>query len=377
MTADELQRRLIPFDSLQASTEAFIDYALPECQPKLNYALIGPGVSQNPLQPVSLREPHGFQLGGVTLPHGRVNPPHLHFSCEVFICVAGRWRIQWGFNPETLHVDIGPGDIVSVPTWIYRGFTSIGGDEGFLFTALGRDYTGGILWAPGTVARAAAEGVLLTDNHRIVDTRRGDALQPGERLFQPMTEAEIAALRHWTPTDMARRLVRFDNLAWTTQGLLDSALPGGGAQLAPVVGLGLLQQREHLAPVMHSHGVSLEWLRIPAGGRVSRHRVKEKQALVAWCGQLEVRLDADDGPCTLAVTGRAAGWDSLSIPADVWRSLNNTGDGDAIALLLTAGDHRKDIEWAPDVAAAAAAAGWVVDADGCVAPRRFVERAQP
>lgn len=56
-----LRDRLIPFSSLQYSTEAFIDYRIPECSPKFNYALIGPGVSQNPNQPVSLREKHGFQ----------------------------------------------------------------------------------------------------------------------------------------------------------------------------------------------------------------------------------------------------------------------------------------------------------------------------
>jgi hypothetical protein len=57
--------RHIPFASLRYTTEAFIDYCIPECAPKFNYALIGSGVSQNPDQPVSLRDLHGFQVGGV------------------------------------------------------------------------------------------------------------------------------------------------------------------------------------------------------------------------------------------------------------------------------------------------------------------------
>ena len=78
MTREELLQRFIPFDGLRYSTDAFIDYRIPGCAPKKNFALIGPGVSQNPNQPVSLRERHGFQVGGVSMPAGTINPPHLH-----------------------------------------------------------------------------------------------------------------------------------------------------------------------------------------------------------------------------------------------------------------------------------------------------------
>jgi len=159
-----LRERLIPFSSLRYSTEAFIDYRIPECSPKFNYALIGPGVSQNPNQPVSLREKHGFQVGGVSMPHGKTNPPHMHFTCEVFICVRGQWEINWGFNPDKRSVRIQAGDIVSLPTWIYRGFTNVGIDDGFMLTALGGDDTGGILWGPSTLAAAAQQGVYLTED---------------------------------------------------------------------------------------------------------------------------------------------------------------------------------------------------------------------
>jgi hypothetical protein len=48
ITPADLAKRFIPFSSLRSSTEAFIDYCLPESKPKFNYALVGPGVSQNP-----------------------------------------------------------------------------------------------------------------------------------------------------------------------------------------------------------------------------------------------------------------------------------------------------------------------------------------
>lgn len=376
LSTEALAARHIPFTDLRYTTEAFIDYCIPECTPKFNYALIGPGVSQNPKQPINLREPHGFQVGGVSMPHGKTNPAHMHFTCEVFMCVRGDWRIRWGFNPDDLHAEIGEGDIVSVPTWIYRGFTNVGVDDGFMFTALGGDHTGGILWGPTTLASAQAQGVYLTEDYRIVDTTRGERVQPGEKLLQPMAPEEIAGLRRWSPEAMARRIVRFADLPWAAHSLLDAALPGGGGQIAPVIGSGIVEDRDAQAPVVNPHGLSIEWLRLPPGGGVARHRLADKQVLIVKQGCIELTVEGADGALQRELVGADTAWDSFAIPDGHWRRLRQVGDTPALALLLTSGDHRKRIEWSPDVVQAAAARGLAHDANGYIAPRRFVERAQ-
>jgi hypothetical protein len=376
MDSDALRARFIPFSGLRYTTEAFIDYRIPGCHPKYNYALIGPGVSQNPNQPVSLREPHGFQVGGVSMPNGKTNPAHMHFTCEVFICVRGDWRVLWGFDPGTRSADLGTLDIVSVPTWIYRGFTNIGIDDGFMFTALGGNDTGGILWGPSTLEAAAREGVLLTEDYRIVDTTRGESMPAGVGPLQPMSPEEIGALRSWSPAEMARRIVRFADLRWSSDALLDAALPGCGGALAPVIGLGLSQDRDALAPVANAHGLSIEWLRLPPGGALSRHRLTDKQVLIAARGDIEIVAEASDGIVRQRVSGSESAWDSFALPADCWRTLRNDGDTEALALLLTSGDHRKRIEWDPAVVRAAGDADRAIDANGYVAPKRFVDRSQ-
>jgi quercetin dioxygenase-like cupin family protein len=377
ITPEALAERFIPFAGLKYSTEAFIDYCIPASTPKYNYALIGPGVSQNPNQPVSLREPHGFQVGGVSMPHGKTNPAHMHFTCEVFICTRGDWRIEWGFNPQVQSAPLGEGDLVSVPTWIYRGFTNIGVDDGFMFTALGGDNTGGILWGPSTLQAAAAQGVQLTEGYRIVDSRRGDRMEPDERPVQPMTAEEIAQLKHWPPSEMARRIVRFADLGWSSRALLDASLPGCGAELAPAIGLGVSQDRDQLAPVQNPHGLSIEWVRIPPGGQISRHRLQEKQVLIVKKGAVDVSVDTTAGPITYRAQGQAKAWDTFSLPDRCWRTLRNPGTTSALGVLMTAGDHRKRIEWDPTVCThAATETGWALDANGYVAEKRFVDRAQ-
>lgn len=376
LTQEQLRQRFIPFDSLRYSTDAFIDYRIPGCAPKKNYALIGPGVSQNPNQPVSLREKHGFQVGGVAMPAGTTNPPHMHFTAEVFICAKGSWQMHWGFDPDPLKAGIGEGDIITVPTWIYRGFQSLGPDDAFMFTALGRDDTGGILWGPWTLEAAREQGVHLTDDYRIIDEQLGQKWSDADKRLQPMTPQEIAALRKWTPEQMARRVVRFADLDWSHDALLDSSLPGCGGAIAPVIGLGMSQERNHLAPVHNTHGFSIEWLRLPAGGGMSRHTLTDKQVLVVYRGQVEIRIDGSDAPVAITAQGSAQGWDSYAMPADSWRSYRNTGSDEAVVLVITSGDHRKDLVWDNAVVKSAAGANRAIDANGHVAPKNFVDRSQ-
>ena len=116
------------------------------------------------------------------------------------------------------------------------------------------------------------------------------------------------------------------------------------------------------------------WQPFPPGGESdisARH-----QALVLKRGQLRLSIQADDGLYTQDLQGTPTAWDSYAIPADHWRSLHNLGDQEALVLLLTSGDEKKSIEWASEVVQAAADRGWAMDANGCVAPKHFVDRAQ-
>lgn len=102
--------------------------------------------------------PHGFNLGVAALPHGITNSLHLHFTAEVVSCMSSKWLFRWGVDGTDGEAVIEPGDVTSIPTWMLRGFTNIGADDGWLFSSLGQDETGGILWAPSALEAAAKLG---------------------------------------------------------------------------------------------------------------------------------------------------------------------------------------------------------------------------
>ena len=220
----------------------------------------------------------------------------------------------------------------------------------------------------------------LTENYEIIDEHLGRSWEEHHKRLQPMTAAEIDGLRSWSAEEMARRIVRFEDLSWSAGALLDAALPGCGAQMAPAIGHGMSADRHHVAPIMNAHGFSIEWLKIPAGGRVSLHHLACQQVLICKSGTVEISVLQQENRAQSAikntVNGSHAGWDTYAMPAGAWRALRNVGEHDALLIVMTPGDGRKTVQWAPDVMQAAANAGFCLDANGYVALKRFVDRSQ-
>lgn len=364
VTPMDARARLIRRSDMVACRLAFIDCKMPGSECKENYSLVGPGVTQSLDQVVNLTEPHGFSLGVAAMPPGTVNNLHIHFTAEVFMIQRGTWTFRWGDGGKDGEIVGRPGDVVSIPTWIFRGFTNSGQDDGWIFTALGGDDTGGIIWHPSILEAAARHGMFLTQDNMLVDTTAGTARPDPDALMPPLSPEQIASLPHYTPDEMARRVVPAGERLWSKSALLDSCLPGHASELAPVIGHGMTEDRAHVAPVGNPHGFSIEWLRLEPGNLVGRHRLAEKQVIIVFKGALDVTLNPPGAETSLHV---AIG-EVFSAPPGVWRSLHAASDVATEVALITAGDARKRIAWAPEIVRAAIERGAMLDHDGHVAP---------
>ena len=364
LTPEDARARTIKRSDMVACALAFIDCKMPGSERKENYSLVGPGVTQSRDQVVNLTEAHGFSLGVAAMPPGTVNNLHVHFTAEVFMIQRGTWTFRWGADGQDGTIQGGPGDVVSVPTWIFRGFSNTGAEDGWIFTALGGDDTGGIIWHPSILQNAAQYGMFLTQDNMLVDTATGQPQPAPGALMAPLSPEQIATLPRYTPGQMAQRVVKAADRAWSGAALLSACLPGHATELAPVIGHGMTEDRAHAAPIGNPHGFSVEWLRIPAGNSTGRHSLDAKQVVIVFSGALDVVLNERGAE----VQAHVATGECFSAPAGTWRSLAAAGDAPVEAALVTAGDARKRITWAPEVARAALQAGTVLDHDGHVAP---------
>jgi mannose-6-phosphate isomerase-like protein (cupin superfamily) len=194
-----MSKRLVRYDELRPCFNAFIDTRTPGSQAKENFTIIGPGVSENPEQFVHIAEPHGFNIGGARQPPNCVNSQHSHDTAEVFLVHSGTWRFDLGEHGEDAQVVIREGDLISLPTRMFRGFTNIGKDVGFLFAVLGGNDPGKVLWAPKVFELAAEHGLVLLETGQLIDRAAGQTV-PEDVTVMPTTSAQqVAALRRATP----------------------------------------------------------------------------------------------------------------------------------------------------------------------------------
>lgn len=360
LSQSEAEARRIKRSDYVSCTVAFIDCKKPGSHLKENYSIIGPGVTSSSEQVINLPEAHGFNIGAAAMPNGITNNLHIHFTAEVFIVQEGEWTFRWGSKGENEFVGRA-GDIVSVPTWIFRGFTNTGPDDGWLFTVLGGDNTGGVIFHPDIIREAADYGLYISSENTLIDTSRGDPVPAPDACIPPMPDSDVAALRHVSHAEMRRRVVTESDRDFRP-GFIDCDLAGCGAELAPVIGFGLSQNREHAAPVTNPHGFSLEWLRLAPGHHVSPFTLDEKMVLILRQGRLRLRFN-DGADVAVELDAR----DTYSIPAGVTRRIEALGDAPAEALIVVSGDHRKRPAFGPETLAAAYAGGLGLDAGGFVA----------
>ncbi|MEM1110431.1 MAG: cupin domain-containing protein [Pseudomonadota bacterium] len=347
MPTNSLASRVVRRRDYIPCDEAFVDTRLPGREGKMNYCIIGPGVAENEKQVVHIVEPHGFNVGGVSLPTGKINSLHSHTTAEVFIVFRGEWRFFWGYDGNDGDAVLGPGDIISVPTGTFRAFESVGSDDNFMLSFLGEDDPGVVTWANDVIEGAAQFGFYLRQDSSLIDTTRGDALPPVEELLQPLSEAELLRFNRTSPAEMAARVVNVADQSGYGRAFADCVLPGGHKTYHPIIGEGCHELGKCPAPILNPHSFSLGAIEAEQGGGLLKHRYDVKQVLVVGTGQWRVTLEHNGESASFDIGPE----DTISVPAGAWQEMANIGNEQGILYIASAGDVAARPEWAPEVAA--------------------------
>lgn len=203
MNLQEMEARIVRYGDLRPCKTAFIDAHTPGSDQKENFTIIGGGVSESPDQHVHIALPHGFNIGAAGQPPKCRNSLHSHRTAEVFFVLSGRWRFFWGRWGTAGEVTLEAGDIINIPTGIFRGFENIGTDYGMIMAILGGDDAGGgVIWAPQVIEDAQAHGLVLAESGRLYDTKKGEQLPDGLGPMPLLTDAELAAFPEPSAADV-------------------------------------------------------------------------------------------------------------------------------------------------------------------------------
>jgi len=316
-----LRERLVRYDELQPCTNAFIDARSPGSDKKENFTIIGPGVAENPHQHVHITEPHGFNIGAARQPPGCTNSLHSHTTAEVFVIHTGRWRFFWGEHGDAGEVFLEPGDTISIPTDVFRGFENVGEELGFMFAVLGGDDPGRVHWAPHVIEKASGFGLVLLENGRLIDTTEGEQLPEDAAVVRPSSPGEIAHIRTPSLAEMESNVARGADL----EPLAGSTLSSDAVRESLVIGNG--DKDEGPARIRAVHQFAVRRLAFDAGASTPFYVRSGPEVLLVQRGEVAWRNRAGDE--VILKQG-----DTLTVPRGMPRQLQ-AGTGAEVFLVTT------------------------------------------
>ncbi|MEX1250188.1 MAG: cupin domain-containing protein [Hyphomonas sp.] len=295
--------RIVRYADLRPCFNAFIDTRTPGSDKKENFTIIGPGVSENPAQHVHISERHGFNIGGARQPPGCTNSQHSHETAEVFFVHSGQWRFDLGEHGEDASVELSPGDLISIPTGVFRGFTNIGTDTGVLWAVLGGDDPGRVLWAPKVFELAREHGLVLLEDGSLIDLAAGETVPPEKAPMPATTRDQVAALKRFTPSELEACVAR-----------AGAAGPNGPMNgLAEVTDIVLIGSGRMNWP----HGFTVSKVILDPGAVIGPHSFDGADVWFVQSGSAEVSLDGE--------TARVGPGDTITFPAASRRALRSAG----------------------------------------------------
>jgi mannose-6-phosphate isomerase-like protein (cupin superfamily) len=329
LAPDAMDQRLVRYADLVPCRTAFLDTRTPGSTEKENFTIIGAGVSESAEQHVHITEKHGFNIGAARQPFGCVNSQHSHDTAEVFVVHSGTWRLLFGANREDGALEIGPGDVASVPIHMFRGFEKVDQGVGFLFTVLGQDDPGKVTWAPAVFQAAQGHGLKLAKGGRLIDTAAGEASAEDIELDTGLTQEQADALATPPMEKLAQCVVR----AGQAVANPNSPLAAPGVEEAGLIVPQATDDGFEPGPITGwwPHGFNLRQLTLATGAYVPMHARREAEVLMVQSGTMEVSWA--DGNVVLG-----AG-DTFTVPVDLDHAFRNTASVDAVVFVVRGGEN--------------------------------------
>lgn len=323
---EEMQKRLVRYRDLIPCTTAFIDTRTPGNQ-KENFTIIGPGVAESPDQHVHIEILHGFNVGGVRQQPHCVNSQHSHETAEVFVVQNSRWAFRWGIDATDGEIIAGPGDVISIPIHMFRGFENVGDETGFMYALLGEDLPGRVTWVPKVFDMAKEHGLVLMENGQLIDTVKGESIPEDIPVMEPTSEAVVNSMRKVTLEQMQDCIYSAEEFRPQSSSAL--AQIDGVAEI-PLIGPANPAENIPAGKMAWPHGFHLRCLKMNPTSVIGMHKRSQEEVIYIYQGSMDVTWP--NGKLTLEKG------DVLTIPIGLNRSFENSGEALLQAYIIHGGD---------------------------------------
>ena len=279
-----MTERIARFNELTPSTLPFVEGRIEGHKERKNYSIVGPGVAEDSQQSVKISEPHGYNLGAVSANPKNGSGLHSHTTAEVFLIYSGNWRFYWGADGRN-EIILSKGDIISMPTNMFRGFENAGNEEGLIFVVLGNDDPGIITWVPNVLIKAKETGLALLDDNSLVDLKESK-IPPNRKLLEPITNEMLQKFDNYQIHEIEKFICRFKD---QTNHEIDLK---NGIKLIQIIGSNFSDNKyDHL--INHNTGFNLSILKAKKG--LIENLIFDKPTILfSQKGTWKVKIEKDE-----------------------------------------------------------------------------------
>ena len=291
-----MNNRLAKFKDLVPSTLPFVEGKMDGHKERKNYSIVGPGVAEDSKQFVKIAMPHSFNLGAVSAMPKNGSGLHSHTTAEVFIIYSGKWKFYWGAEGKDETI-LSTGDIISMPTNMFRAFENAGDEEGLIFVVLGGDDPGIITWVPSVLEKAKKTGMALLNDNSLIDLSLNE-IPKGKSILEPISEEEIKKFDNYK-LDQLEKFICKDN-----ENSKQVKKINGKFDLIQILG-NKFENKEYAPLINQDTGFNLSILKCKIG-QITNLKFEKPTILFSRTGKWEIMID--DFQCILNPK------DTISIP---------------------------------------------------------------
>ena len=276
-----MNNRLAKFEDLVPSTLPFVEGKLEGHKERKNYSIVGPGVAEDSKQFVKIAMPHSFNLGAVSALPKNGSGLHSHTTAEVFIIFSGEWRFYWGAEgrDETI---LSAGDIISMPTNMFRGFENSGNKEGLIFVVLGGDDPGIITWVPSVLEKAKETGMALLNDNSLIDLSKNE-IPKDKSLLEPISSEEIKKFDNYKLNELEKYICKFSDRTNYENKINEDF------NLIQVLG-GTFQDKKFNPVINHNTGFNLSILKAKKG-KLENLKFLKPTIMFSQKGSWQIKID--------------------------------------------------------------------------------------
>ncbi len=273
--------KLAKFSDLVPSKLPFVEGKLEGHKNRKNYSIVGPGVAEDISQSIKISAPHSFNLGAVSAMPRNGSGLHSHTTAEVFIIFSGKWRFYWG-NEGKDETILSAGDIISMPTNMFRGFENADDHEGTMFVVLGGDDPGIITWLPSVLEKAKKTGMVLLNDNTLIDLSKNN-IPKDKTLLNPISSEEIKKFDNYNLSEIEKFICKFSNRTNHEVKLNENF------RITQIIGNHF--QNKNFSPIINQNtGFNLSILKSKKG-RINNLKFSKPTVMFSQIGSWQIQID--------------------------------------------------------------------------------------